>query len=205
MMDDTQPNGFVKQRETPEETPLKAIILNALQTQTYLKINELYEICRPTLPSPRANQTHDSWLFEINFLLMNALFELQIELLNDGLFLDVDAMQLQLLPLSTADSQAIAKSTQSELRAYYLDWRNLEQITAEEINTLLNDFWQRYLAGDKRTWALETLGLAEGASKAAAQAAYRRLASRTHPDRGGNPEEFLKVREAWEILSRVDG
>jgi hypothetical protein len=204
-MDDTQPNGFEGQRETQESTPLKAIVLNALQTQTSLKINELYEICRPILPSARANQTHDSWLFEINFLLMNALFELQTELLNDGLFLDVDAMQLQLLPLSATDSQAIMKSTQSELRAYYLDWRNLELITPDEIDTLLNGFWQRYLASDKQAWALTILGLDEGDSKSTARAAYRRLAGLTHPDRGGNPEEFLKVREAWEILSRGAG
>ncbi len=204
-MDNTDPNGFGQQQRTPGQTPLKAIVLSALQSQSALKINELYEICRPFLPEAHPDNDNANRLFEINFLMMNALFELQTELIDDGLFLDVDAMQLQLLPLSTSDGQAIAKSIQSELRAYYLDRRNLEQITAAEIDTLLSDFWQRYLANDKRAWAYATLGLDEDASKSTARAAYQRLAGRTHPDRGGNPEEFLKVRSAWEILSRTLG
>lgn len=191
--------------EIPGKTPLKAIVLGALEMQSTLKINELFEICRPFLPEPRPGKDNDKRLFEINFLIMNTLFALQTELIDDGLYLDVDAMQLQLLPLSTTDGQTIAKSTQSELRTYYLDWKNLEQITAAEIDMLLSDFWQRYLANDKRGWALTTLGLDQDASRSVARIAYQRLASRTHPDRGGNPEEFLKVRSAWEILSRTLG
>ena len=46
-----------------------------------------------------------------------------------------------------------------------------------------------------------TLGISKKADSSEIKAAYRRLASKHHPDRqGGNAEEFKKIREAYEIL-----
>lgn len=33
------------------------------------------------------------------------------------------------------------------------------------------------------------------------KAAYRKLTKKHHPDRGGNPEKFKEIQEAWEVLS----
>jgi DnaJ-class molecular chaperone len=46
-----------------------------------------------------------------------------------------------------------------------------------------------------------TLGLDENASVEDLKKAYKKKALETHPDQGGNQEEFLKVQEAWEVLS----
>lgn len=47
-------------------------------------------------------------------------------------------------------------------------------------------------------WAV--LGLKENVTFDEVKSAYRKLAMKFHPDRGGNPEEFKKVQAAYEIL-----
>lgn len=47
----------------------------------------------------------------------------------------------------------------------------------------------------------EDLGLQFGASSDEIKKAYRKLALSTHPDRGGDPEKFKKISNAYQILS----
>jgi hypothetical protein len=55
--------------------------------------------------------------------------------------------------------------------------------------------------GDRRQLAaLETLGLAWGASRAAIKAAHRRLVKQHHPDMGGDAEAFRLVNDAYQLL-----
>lgn len=46
-----------------------------------------------------------------------------------------------------------------------------------------------------------TLGVAQDASQEDIKDAFRRRAQATHPDKGGAPGEFERVREAYEVLS----
>lgn len=47
----------------------------------------------------------------------------------------------------------------------------------------------------------EVLGLTKDASQDEVKKAYRKLAREHHPDKGGDPEKFKKVQEAYEVLS----
>eukprot|EP00450_Noctiluca_scintillans_P003334 CAMPEP_0194481016 /NCGR_PEP_ID=MMETSP0253-20130528/3622_1 /TAXON_ID=2966 /ORGANISM="Noctiluca scintillans" /LENGTH=837 /DNA_ID=CAMNT_0039320471 /DNA_START=52 /DNA_END=2565 /DNA_ORIENTATION=+ len=47
----------------------------------------------------------------------------------------------------------------------------------------------------------DTLGIMRSATLPEVRTAYRRRALNTHPDKGGRPEEFLRVAEAFEVLS----
>jgi DnaJ-class molecular chaperone len=47
----------------------------------------------------------------------------------------------------------------------------------------------------------EVLGLNKDASQDEIKKAYRKLAREHHPDKGGDPEKFKKVQEAYEVLS----
>ena len=49
--------------------------------------------------------------------------------------------------------------------------------------------------------AYQILGLPRDATAAQVKAAYRRLVSEAHPDRGGEAAEFIRIRAAYEILS----
>lgn len=182
--------------------PLKAAILARLRRQGTTKLTDLMADCEPLL-SELMSSDPQLRLFEINFLLMNALFQLQADLLEEGLYLDVNILDLRLASLPETGELLPSQLTRGELASYYLDWQNLHSITTTEVEALLSSFWQRYLAGDKRGWALETLGLGSDASLTEIKKTYQRLVARAHPDRGGSANRFIEVREAWEILSRV--
>lgn len=55
-----------------------------------------------------------------------------------------------------------------------------------------------------RTQSLQTLGLSPGASVEEIKQAYRKMAMKHHPDRGGNEEEFKKIKEAYETLEKKE-
>jgi len=50
----------------------------------------------------------------------------------------------------------------------------------------------------------EVLGIQKDLSDADIKQSYRRLAMKHHPDKGGDPEEFKKIAEAYEILSNAE-
>ncbi len=50
----------------------------------------------------------------------------------------------------------------------------------------------------------DTLGVSKDASKDQIKKAYRKLAMKEHPDKGGDPEKFKKISEAYEVLSDDD-
>ena len=47
----------------------------------------------------------------------------------------------------------------------------------------------------------EVLGVAKGASKEEIKLAFRKLAHKHHPDKGGDQKEFTKINEAYQTLS----
>jgi len=50
----------------------------------------------------------------------------------------------------------------------------------------------------------EALGVPRGASDEEIKKAYRKLAMKHHPDKGGDPEQFKKVQGAYDILSDAE-
>lgn len=50
----------------------------------------------------------------------------------------------------------------------------------------------------------DRLGVPTDASEAVIRKAYRKLAGILHPDKGGDPEKFRQVQEAYEVLSDRD-
>jgi hypothetical protein len=55
-------------------------------------------------------------------------------------------------------------------------------------------------AGSK-PWALALLGLAAGATPGDVKRAFRSIALRTHPDRGGDAAAFVAAKRAYDIAS----
>ena len=50
----------------------------------------------------------------------------------------------------------------------------------------------------------EILGLGPGASADEVKKAFRKIAIKAHPDKGGDPEKFRTYTEAYEILSNPE-
>ncbi|MBS9991522.1 DnaJ domain-containing protein [Vibrio alginolyticus] len=153
----------------------------------------------------KLDDSPDKDLFKRNFLIMNALYQLQDTLYPDS-WLQVEAMDIQLMSSMEALRHKI--DIHNPLREYYLDWRNYEA-DEDEVRRLLNEFWttyQKFIGGSSvasvdKTKALSLFELNTDATPAEIRKQWRKLALRWHPDReNGDAERFRVLCEAWNVL-----
>jgi len=141
-------------------------------------------------------------LFQKHFITMNALYELQHQLWRDEqLYLDVSPLNIKIM-LADGDtaSAGIAISETKKLSEYYRDWDNFENTNESDVSELLGSFWKRFASLDKREEAYEVLELEPDAAREQITESYRRLAATHHPDKGGDKEMFIRIRQAYEVL-----
>ena len=65
---------------------------------------------------------------------------------------------------------------------------------------IIDNFWQRFATEDEQTAALRTLKLKADASRHDITRSYRELISKHHPDKGGDRDTFINIRQAYEFL-----
>lgn len=142
-------------------------------------------------------------LFQKHFLIKNALYQLQQKYWQqDNLYLDIGQLIISLQPVAdkTTGRNLPSSNGEQKLRDYYLDWQEFKNTDREAVDQLLNSFWQRYLNVEGRATALEKLELPEDADQQQIRHRYRQLAAQHHPDKGGDPLEFIALKEAYDIL-----
>ena len=149
------------------------------------------------LPEPPAQPGE---LFRAHFLLFHALYTLRDRLAvsQQGL-LQIDALCIRRLPWSAGDNSLASPDT---LRAYYLDWSNLDTTTDDDVCELLASFWRQFGRFDKRAEALAELGLEDPVDDETIKLAWRRLAMEHHPDRGGDKARLQAINAAVDCLIR---
>lgn len=187
------------------ENPLLWPILDALRKKpSGWKVHTLSSHLTDFGFMPVLDSSADKDLFKRNFLIMNALYQLQETLLPES-WLQVQAMDIVLLSSKGSEHQI---DQQDPLRDYYLNWQNYEAEEGE-VKRLLNEFWSRYrefvgTAVDSnldRTKALKLFELPEDAGAKEIRKTWRKLALRWHPDReNGDSERFRILCEAWNVL-----
>lgn len=143
-------------------------------------------------------------LFKRNFLIMNALYQLQQQL-QPAQHLAIASLQITLT--DTAPHNSVQQL--DPLRDYYLNWQNYET-TSDEIEELLNDFWQRFANHKKPQQALDRKAydmllhrwqLAKQCSLKDIQKRWRQLAMQYHPDKEtGDTEKFKELKNEYEQL-----
>ena len=140
-------------------------------------------------------------LFKKHFIVMNALYTLQNELIPDGYFLSITSLSIKMDEIKqTSNSDELIDYTDTRLSEYYLNWDNYENTSKQDVNDLLNGFWDRFYSLDKKTQALGVFELELDASFDDVKLAYRRLVLLHHPDKGGGQDRFIEIREAYEVL-----
>ncbi|WP_372871178.1 DNA-J related domain-containing protein [Shewanella sp.] len=144
-------------------------------------------------------------LFKRNFLLMNALFELQ-DMLLPGQWVQTQAMDIRILRILPTDIDLI-QHQEAGLKSYYLDWANYDT-SSNVVRDMLESFWtsyKSYIGINGRvmhlTQALRVLELDVSASDREIRRQWRKQALKWHPDRqGGDAARFREVCEAWQAL-----
>ena len=188
-----------------EENPLVPAILQVIRAaEKRLAIHELLQELKAITKIPSLDDDVQVALFKLNWLMMNALYELQLELINDGYLLTISTLDIRLSSLPESGRESLDQQiSQQPLRDYYLDWSHFSNTTKEEVQALLDGVWQDYISGEDQQKAYDLLGLEADASFSLIRKTYRKLAGRYHPDKGGNPQLFMEVREAYEILRKA--
>ena len=190
------------ERENPLIWPILTILQSA--SQSY-KVHHLASELRAQGLLPDLDTDPNKALFKRNFLLMNALYQLQALLLPEQ-WLKIQSLDIQLVTHIPANLTLILERDIA-LRCYYLDWSQFETST-EEIDALFTSFWTQYahVTGDSlhrldKSQALKLFELNSDATNNDIRRQWRKLALKWHPDRpAGDASKFREVCEAWKIL-----
>lgn len=202
----SQQSGVAAQFQQYMENPLLWPILEVLRKNpSGWKVHTLASHLTEIEIMPLLDALPEKDLFKRNFLIMNALYQLQETLYPDN-WLQVKAMDIELMSRQQVFGHEVDHS--DPLRDYYLDWLNYEAEEGE-VKRLLNEFWTRYreFVGSTngkdmdRAKALSLFKLPHDASQTEIRKTWRRLALKWHPDRqSGNSEQFRILCEAWHVL-----
>ena len=190
------------ERENPLIWPILTILQSA--SQCY-KVHHLASELRIQGLLLDLDNDPNKALFKRNFLLMNALYQLQALLLPQQ-WLQIQSLDIKLISHIPTNLPLILERD-TALRCYYLDWSQFETST-EEIDMLFSSFWTQYnqsigrsLTPIDATRALKIFELNSDATSNEIRRRWRKLALKWHPDRpAGNAGKFREICEAWKVL-----
>jgi hypothetical protein len=137
-------------------------------------------------------------LFKQHFFLFNHLYKLNQQLIANDHCLIISALEIRLCELSKAGTQI---GNSDPLKEFYLDESNL-RLSDHEITQMMQQFWRKYMAQEKKVEAIKILSLEneKGLSKEIVKKKYNQLAKEHHPDKGGDKNRFIKIKQAYEEL-----
>jgi len=154
-------------------------------------------------PFPELDLGHSKTLFCAHFLVKHVLYRLQDDYLSAQRYvLDITSIQICRHPYSRGKAATVKHDS---VKAYYLDLKHYFETSEEEVNTMLNDFWKRFVSQDERIEAFATLGLPVDSDYSAIKREYRTLAQQFHPDKGGCAVKFDRITKAKAILDKLYG
>ena len=187
-------------------------LLNLIKSQpTGIKEYDLLKLLQEQLPeNERVTRFDNLVLFQQHFLLFHALHKLndQLHAEQAGELL-IGALNIQWLPNNSVNKvNSLVGHITSELvksdplREYYLDIKNLQDTSSEDVDDLLASFWMNMNDDGEKTSALALFELDEPCDLVMIKKRYRELLSIHHPDKGGSVEMTQSLNDAMAILKR---
>ena len=139
-------------------------------------------------------------LYKRHFFLFYQLYRLHDELLEKNIRLIISPLEIRLLASALKESEKAVGETDA-LRGFYTNLENL-YLSDQEVIDMQKKFWLKFLAIDQKAEALKLFGLAneEEVTLVKIKARYKELAQKHHPDKGGDSEFFIQLRNAFEQL-----
>jgi len=197
-------NQFTSAQIDQVSTILTTVFLNEAKKTVVTDISE-YDCFLPVKEGIDYSWEENSLLniYQKHFIIRHCAYQLQTEFARKhGLHIAISVTGFSIRPLKFARKEILPDTdhAQVDLRDFYNDFENLYCATPESVATLLASFWEKYQSMDKKPQALKILDLPSDAKWADIQKKYRELAQRHHPDRGGNDEFFIAIRDAYTLL-----
>ncbi len=140
-------------------------------------------------------------LFTVHFIIFHSLYRLRQELVQSGSGnLQISPLKIKILPCTENDGKQL--DDPDPLCDYYLDVSNLHTTTQQDVDDLMNNFWQYFLvSGDKQT-AMDILEINEPFDRDSLTQQYRKMVMKHHPDRGGDTLKLQEINNALQVLKR---
>lgn len=145
--------------------------------------------------------------FQQHFVLYHLLYRLQQQMLElEQGYLSIELAKVRLLPLANAPQQLTEQQQYAGRREYYLSWQNFYLMTEQLLDLHLSDFWQQLITPQATHAELATadalalLQLPAHFTLQQLKKAYRSKALQLHPDRGGEQQQFILLRQAYQQL-----
>lgn len=139
-------------------------------------------------------------LFQTHFILFHGIYVLRDKLWDDQTnHLEITALIIKLHPYREGQAE-LAKY--DLLRQFYLNLDNLEHTKEQDVDQLLNSFWECYINPRERRQALTELGLTDPVEHDTIKLTYRKLVMEHHPDRGGDKERLQAINTAMATLKK---
>lgn len=142
-------------------------------------------------------------IFAKHFLTRHGFYALQKPLLQGGIALELGLIHIQLLPAASAQQTQLAVGRGTLIAGFYGDINTLRCATESSVNELLSSFWQAYASFLRADDAYTILQLPVNAPWVDIQNAYRRLAAKHHPDKGGLASDFARIQQAYQALKNL--
>lgn len=135
------------------------------------------------------------YLFKKHFKLFNLLYTIDEQLVNEGMKLNISALNISLISCSSAEMQL---GSHDELRDFYLDQKNFE-LDESEISAMLDLFWKKFITSQDLSQHLKVLQISESQTlnKKIVKRQFNKLAFELHPDQGGSAIQFAELRSAY--------
>lgn len=195
--------------DIPQE--LEATLLQLLQQQTWQE-HALLKRLEQQGYSQFAPSLDTLELFQAHFLLFHILYRLQDKWRSNKIGeLSIFTLAIQLDPFipfpsktsTMEDKASVDLTSRDELKAYYLDFSAYRNTQAQEVQNLLDQFWeqlQKQPLPHQIEQALTLFKLDTPFNQNQLTQRYRQLAQKHHPDKGGETNAFQNITHHYHLL-----
>lgn len=163
-------------------------LIKALQSDSNQKITDL-------------SMNDPEQLFRLHFIVFHCLYLLRDRWLeNETACLEISALNISRSIYSKSQQHELVQA--DPLRAYYLDFNNLQNTDANQIEQLIASFWHKFVSAPELKKALKVFELGENIDFKQIKSRYKQLAMLNHPDRGGSASRLAEINQAMTVLKR---
>jgi hypothetical protein len=153
-------------------------------------------------------------LFQTHFVLFHCLYQLRKKWRSEGVGeLDIGLTRISLKMYEEHQGKPeCTLQQQDSLADYYLDWSNLSATGADDVEALLDSFWQKMEGADlshdlcekSKKEACERLEIENINTHdlKSLKSQYRKLQHQYHPDKGGSNEHSQALLQAYTQLRK---